>query len=239
MARGACEVGGDGLFCDPRRSALDDGVGEDKEFSGAGYECNFMWFSGCGQTAIERHEVGVPAEGCWQSRGIQACSQPCAAVPDVACSDAIGAVVVEGSKSGERGSVLAGDAADLGHAHQNSDCGSQSDTVDADDQVEPFGQIAVLADCRCQGLEFAVQKPRGTGDFLLPELPDTWGTAGFAAGLATGDVLRDLLDHVRCSANGAKRGSGGTWIFSVAAVQAAIKPASILSFFARCRRNLA
>ena len=31
--------------------------------------------------------------------------------------------------------------------------------------------------------------------FLLPELPDTWGTAGFAAGLATGDVLRDLLDQ--------------------------------------------
>src|SRR3954462_2336173 len=83
---------------------------------------------------------------------------PCASVLDVACSDASWAVVAEGSKSGERGSVLAGDAADLGHAHQNSDCGSQSDTVDADDQVEPFGQIAVLADCRCQGLELAVQK---------------------------------------------------------------------------------
>ena len=107
-----------------------------------------MRLSGGDQTAVERHELRVPAEGCRQSRGVEACSQPRAAVLDMACSDAIGAVVVEGSKAGERGGMLAGDAADLWHAHQDGDCGSQSDAVDADDQVEPLGEIAVLADCR-------------------------------------------------------------------------------------------
>ena len=68
-------------------------------------------------------------------------------------SDLIAAVVVIGSKPGECGGLLAGDAADLGHAHQDGDGGSQADAVDAGDQVEPFGEIAMLADCCDQRLE--------------------------------------------------------------------------------------
>src|SRR5882762_5747568 len=41
-----------------------------------------------------------------------------------------------------------------------------------------------------------------------------------------------------CSANGSNRGSGAAWIFRTAAVQAAMRAASILSFLARCEWNI-
>ena len=40
------------------------------------------------------------------------------------------------------------DTADLGHAHQDGDRGSQPHAVDAEDQLEPLGQVTVLADRR-------------------------------------------------------------------------------------------
>src|SRR2546430_13672627 len=40
------------------------------------------------------------------------------------------------------------DAADLGHAHQDGDRGSQPHAVDAEDWLEPLGQVTVLTDGR-------------------------------------------------------------------------------------------
>jgi hypothetical protein len=57
----------------------------------------------------------------------------------------LAALVVIGSKASDGSGLFAGDAADLGHAHQNGDRGSQADTVDAGDQVEPSREITMLA----------------------------------------------------------------------------------------------
>src|SRR5262249_42566362 len=43
------------------------------------------------------------------------------------------AVIVIGSKAGDSGSLFTGDAADLRHAHQDGDRGSQPDTIHAGD----------------------------------------------------------------------------------------------------------
>jgi hypothetical protein len=73
-------------------------------------------------------------------------------------------------------------AADLRHADQNGDCGSQTDAINAGDQVKPLGQIVVLPNCADQALEFAVQEALEPADLLLPELPDTLVAARLTAG---------------------------------------------------------
>src|SRR5437773_12111727 len=105
------------------------------------------------------------------------------------------AVIVIGSKAGDRGGVFAAYAADLGHTHQNGDRGSQTDAVHAGDQVEPSREITMLANGGDQLLELGLQEPLEPVDLLLPELPDTLVPARLTTGLDLGDILRELLDH--------------------------------------------
>src|SRR5713226_10777324 len=81
------------------------------------------------------------------------------------------AVGVIGSNSHEGGGLLAGDASDLGHTHQDGDGGPQTDAVDADDQLEPVSKIAVLTDGRDELLELLALQPLEAGDLLIPEAP--------------------------------------------------------------------
>src|SRR5437773_1001583 len=78
------------------------------------------------------------------------------------------AVIVIGSKAGDRGGLFAADAADLGHTHQNGDRGSQTDAVHAGDQVEPSREITMLANGGDQLLELGLQEPLEPVDLLLP-----------------------------------------------------------------------
>src|SRR3990170_4385599 len=98
-------------------------------------------------------------------------------------SDLVSAVVVVGGKAGECAHLLAAEAGDLGHAHQDGDSRSQPDTIDAGDQVEARGEVAVPADCGDQRGEFDLEKAFEAHDLLVPDTPDTLVAAGLAAGL--------------------------------------------------------
>lgn len=107
-----------------------------------------MGFAGCGEALIDGDELRVPMECGRQSRGIEACSQSLATTIDMAHADMIAAVVVIWGKAGKGGGLLAGDAADLGHANEDGESGPQSDAGNAVDQVEASGEILVLANGR-------------------------------------------------------------------------------------------
>jgi hypothetical protein len=107
----------------------------------------------------------------------------------------IAAIVVIGSKAGESGGLFTRDAADLGHAHQNGDGGSQTDAVDTDDQIEPLGKIAVRTDGCDEAFEFTPEHRIEACDLGIPVACAVRIAAGRAAGLEPGDVLGDLLDQ--------------------------------------------
>src|SRR5436189_274087 len=134
-------------------------------------------------------------EGRRQRRLVEASAQPFAPAGDVAYPGMHSAIVVERRKPGERRRLLAGQAADLRHAHQDSDRGLEPDTVHAFDQIEPFRQVVMLADGRHQLLELGPQKLGEMGDSLLPELADPRITAAFTAVLEAGDVIGELIDQ--------------------------------------------
>src|SRR5207248_2620904 len=114
---------------------------------------------------------------------------------DMSQTSSLAAVIVIGSKAGDGGGLFAADAADLGHAHQNGDRCARADAVHAGDQIEPVGEIAMLANGGEQLLEFALQLSLEPIDLLLPECADTRVAAGRTAGLDLGDILRELLEH--------------------------------------------
>src|ERR1019366_2090546 len=180
---------------DPGRSTLNDGIDIDEEFSGAGDAGDLMGFSGCDQAFIDCDELGVPTETSRQSGVINALAQALTTPIDTPRSDAVATVVVVRSKACERGDLLAGDAADLGHSHQDGDRGWQADAIDAGDQIEPRGEIRMLADRRDQLLTLAPENLVETSDFLDPEAPNTLVTTALAAVLEACNVLGDLLDQ--------------------------------------------
>ena len=94
-------------------------------------------------------------------------------------------VVVIGSKPGEGGGLFATDATDLGMRTRIAES-AQTDTVHAGDQVEPTGEIAVLANGEDQLLEFGLQQPLEPVDLLLPERLGSAGPGTPHDGLAVG-----------------------------------------------------
>src|SRR5262245_8069772 len=217
----------------------DHGVYEDQELPGAGDERRLVRLSFGNQALIQRDELSVPTERGRQGRAIQSAPYALTAAFDMARTDLATAVIVVGGKSSKRGNLFARDAADLRHAHQDGDRRRQPDAVHALDQVQPLGQIGMLADCFYQRLELSLLEPFETGDLILPETSDTRVPAARAAGLDEGDVLCDLIDQRQVLGIGRQARIGGAWIFRVAAAQVAIRAASILSFFASCRWNIA
>src|SRR5437588_3987828 len=105
---------------------------------------------------------------------------------DMSQTSSLAAVIVIGSKAGDRSGLFAADAGDR--------C-SRADAVHAGDQIEPVGEIAMLANGGDQLLEFALQQSLEPIDLLLPECADTRVAAGLSAGLELGDILGELLDH--------------------------------------------
>ena len=123
-----------------RRLALapDEKAEKDRSGGGAGDEGELMGLSGGDQAFVDSCELVVPTEGGGQGRDIEAFAQALTTALDMSHTNLIAAIVVVGSKAGESGGLFTREAADLGHAHQNGDGGSQTDAVDAGDQIEPL-----------------------------------------------------------------------------------------------------
>jgi hypothetical protein len=98
--------------------------------------------------------------------------------------------------------LLARDAADLGHADENGNRSWQPNAVDAEDEIEPLGEIIVLADVGDHLLELDPQYCLETADFLTPVAPETFIPAGLTPRLEAGNVLGDLLDEGRMLGKG-------------------------------------
>ena len=165
----------------PRRPASHDGVGENEQLSGTGDERALVFLSGRDQPSVKGHELRIPAEGRRQGGGINRAAQPFAPAIDVTDTGVVSAVVVIGSHPGERCGLLTADPANLRQAHQDGDGGRQSDAIDTDDQIEPFGEIAMLADSRHQSFELDLLALCEPSDILLPGLLETRVAAGLEA----------------------------------------------------------
>src|SRR5579885_3270678 len=178
----------------PGGGALDDGIGEDDELSGAGDEGEFVGFAAGGEAAVEGDKGGVPAEGGGQGGGIEGAAQALAAAGDVAFAAMFAAVVIEGGQTGQGGGLFAADGADLGHANEDGQCGALADAGDAGDQVETPREVGVSA----QGLRDALQ----LGGFAAGQPLDVAGNdpaqprrGGFLqAGFGADELVFDLLD---------------------------------------------
>ena len=107
-----------------------------------------MSLSARGQPAVEGDESLVPAEGRRQGGGKERAAQPAAAAGDVALAFMGSAVVVEGGKAGESGGLLAGDAAEFGHADDDRQRGALADAGNAADEIEAARQIVMGAQRR-------------------------------------------------------------------------------------------
>ena len=153
-----------------------------------------MRLPGGDQALVHGNELRVPAEGGRQGGGIEAGAQPLAAAVNVALAVVRAAVIVIGRKARESGGLLAAQAADLGHADHNGDGSPLANAIDAGDQIESRGEVAVLADGGGEGLEFGVEHRLQAGDLGAPEVAQALIAAGLAARLVAGDVLADLLD---------------------------------------------
>ena len=197
-----------------------------------------MRLAGGDQALVHGHELRVPAEGGRQRGGVEAGAQPLAAAVNVALAVMLAAVIVIGHKARESGGVLAAQAANLGHAHQDGDCRALANAIDAGDQIEPRGEVAVLSNGGAEGLEFGREHRLQAGNLGAPEIAQALVAAGLAVRLVAGDVLADLLDDgemigefeqawIRRCMNGFSRRRAG------------ISRASILSFLARCPLNVA
>src|SRR6516165_1517524 len=104
------------------------------------------------QPFVERNELRIPVERRREGGSIKRSPQTLATACDVSDAHEIAAVVIIGGEPGECGGLLAGDAADLGHAHQDGDCGAQYDAIDAVDEIEPLGEIVMHPDRSHQAL---------------------------------------------------------------------------------------
>src|SRR5258708_272771 len=120
-------------------------------------------------------------------------SPPSAAALDLTATHWFAAVVVIGSNACERCGLLTGDPADLGHAHQDGDGGGQTDAIDTFDQIEPLGEITMLADRRHQSFELDFLALFEPSNILLPGLPEPWVAAGLHAILSPPHIPSPLI----------------------------------------------
>jgi len=97
-------------------------------------------FSRCGEPLIERHQFWIPEHGGRQRCRVQALAKSCTTARNVTLSFTLSTGVIEWGQPGKGGGLLSRDAADLGHARQDSQCSWQAHTIHAQDEIEPLGQ---------------------------------------------------------------------------------------------------
>ena len=102
-----------------------------------------MDFSASPEASIEGDERAVPAEGRRQGRREQRVAQAASTAGDVSLPSVLSAVVVERSQAGKCCGFLAADLPKFGHADQKRQRGTLADARNAQDQIEPLGEIVV------------------------------------------------------------------------------------------------
>ena len=125
----------------------------------------------------------------------------------------LAAVVVVGRKPGESDSLLAAESADLRQTHQDRDRGRQPDAVDAVDQLEPLGEVTMLADRGDQALSSAFSR---LSRRAISSFQSFWMRASRQVSirfLRQRDILADLIDHRQMLGKRLQPGSGAAWIF--------------------------
>ena len=78
---------------------------------------------------LKSDELLIPAERRSQRSGVQGMTQPFTPALDVPGAIVLATVVIIGRKPRERSSLLPGNLADLGHAHQNGDGSREPNAV--------------------------------------------------------------------------------------------------------------
>src|SRR5216683_1239674 len=144
---------------------------------------------------VKTDELAVPAERRGQCGCVQGSAQPLTSAIDVSGANLLATVIVIGATTSERGSLLPGNLADLGHANQDGDGSRRPNAVDAVDQIEPLGKVGMLADRRGQGLELDLLALLQAGDIVLPELLNPRIATALDPVLEARDILADLIDH--------------------------------------------
>jgi hypothetical protein len=182
-------------FWEPWGTTGKDGVSVDHELSGASDESDFVGFASGDEALVERHELGVPAEGAWQGCRVDAFSQAGSPACDVAFAFTFAAVAIERSKARQSRRLLTGETAELGHADEESERGPGCDAIDADQETETTIEILMPADGGdklCDHSRPPLLKPSHVGqhDAAQIRLAHVLETD-----LDPGDVFLDLLDE--------------------------------------------
>src|ERR1700681_79011 len=191
-------------FC----SSGEDGICEDDQLSGAGYQREFMGFSSLGQPFVEGNQLGVPSERGWQSSGVDAFAQTFSAAGDMSLALAIAAVMNKRRQASERCGLLARQATKFRHPDDEGERGARSDPIDGADEVESPGEILMGTQGRDQLVNHfgpTSLKPLDVGQHDAAQLR----IAGMLEpNLDAHDILFGLLDEGELIG---KRSHSGVW----------------------------
>ena len=102
-----------------------------------------MGFSTGLEASVERYQCLVPTVGGREGGGKQGTAQAASTAGDVSLPSVLSAVVVERSQAGKCCGFLAADLPKFGHADQKRQRGTLADARNAQDQIEPLGEIVV------------------------------------------------------------------------------------------------
>ena len=104
-----------------------------------------MRLSSCGESSIEVDQHLVPAERGRQRCGVEGAAQASPSTGDMPLAFVLSAVIVEGSEPCQRCRLLAADAAEFGHSDNNGERGAFADAGHAEHEIEPAGEIVMIA----------------------------------------------------------------------------------------------
>ncbi len=148
---------------------------------------------------IEGDQGVVPSEGRRERCGEQRPAQAVAAAGDVALPSVLSAVIVEGRKTGQRGGLLAADAAEFGHADDERQRGAFADAGNAQHQIKPLSQIAVGTQTLGNVTYLRGAPCLQPGNVAVNEAPQLRLIDMLEPGLEARDVLFDLLEKGQIS----------------------------------------
>src|SRR5689334_2478520 len=94
---------------------------------------------------IEIDEGFVPSERGWKSCGIQTAADFGSSTFDVTHAVGFSCLIIERSKSGQACSFFTGQGAELGHPDDEGKSGALSNAFDTGNEIQPRGEIGVLA----------------------------------------------------------------------------------------------
>jgi len=108
---------------------------------------------------------------------------------------ALGAIVVEGSQTDERGGFFTANIAKFRSADDEGECGALSDAIDACRQRQAVRQVLMLSQLGGELLELERAPSLEANDLAVEATAQLHVPDGLTSGLEANDVLLDLLDE--------------------------------------------